>query len=62
MIAARGMPVNWSSGDEKNYILHDLFCIFILIFITIIIVNSSIISISISFFALLNCLYLTPQV
>ena len=57
-ITAWGLAVNQSSGGDKNCVLHSLFCIFIII----IIISSSGISINISFVALLNCLYLNPWV
>jgi len=44
--------VNQSLGGDKNSIVYRMFCIFIIIIITIII--------SISFVALLNCLYVNP--
>ena len=46
-----GLILNWSSGGKKNCIVYTLFCIFIII-----------INISISFVALLNCLFLNPRV
>jgi len=54
MITAWGLGVDRSSGGEKNCVVYSLFCVF-----TIIIVSSSSNS-SISFVALLNCLYLSP--
>jgi len=57
-IPARGMAANWLLGGEKNYIVYNLFCIFMIIII--IVISSSICS-SISF-VLLNCLYLNPRV
>ena len=58
-IAAHGVTANCSSGGEKNSFVYSLFCIFVII---IVISSSSIISISISFVALLNCFYLNPWV
>jgi len=52
MIAAQGLAVNRSSDGEKNCIVYSLLCIFV-----IIISSSS----SISFVALLNCLYLNQE-
>jgi len=50
----QGLAANWSSGSEKIMVcilrIHYVFCVFIII--------SS--SRSISFVALLNCLYLNP--
>ena len=54
VIIAQGLAVNRSSGGEKNCVVYSLFCIFIII--------SSSSSSSISFVALLNCLYLNSQV
>ena len=48
MVAVQGLAVNRSSSGKKNCIVYGLFCIFIII------------SISISFVVLLNCLYLKP--
>ena len=45
-------------GGKENYIVYNLVCIFIIIII--IIISSS--NISISFVALLNCLYLNPHI
>jgi len=54
-IAAQGLAMNRSLGGEKYYIVCSSFCIFIITIITII-------SSSISFVVLLNCLYLNPGV
>ena len=60
-IAARGLAANGSLGGEKNCIIYRLVCIFSIIIIIITII-STISSISISFVALLNCLYISPRV
>ena len=59
-VAACRPTANWSSSGEKNCSVYRLFCIFIIIVVIIIVISSS--NISISFVALLNCLYLNPQV
>ena len=56
MISARGLAVDQSSSGEKNCTVYSLFCIFIVIIDLIV----TIISISFSFVALLNCLCLNP--
>ena len=65
-IAVLGLDANQSWGGEKNSIIHSLVWIsIIIIFIIIIIIistSTSVISTSISLVALLNCLYLNPQV
>ena len=60
MIATRGLVANPLSGGEKNCTVYSLFYIFIIIIVIIITITSIIISTSISFVTLLNCLYLNP--
>jgi len=52
---------NQSSGGEKNYIVYSLLCIIFIIIVIIITIYSIISSISISFVALLNCLFPTHK-
>jgi len=54
--------VNRSLGGEKNCVVYTLFCIFIIVIVIIITIINIIISSSISFVVLLNCLYLNPKV
>jgi len=61
-IAAGVLALDWSLGGEKNCIVYSLFCIVIIIIIIIILSSSITNSISISFVALLNCLYLNTRV
>jgi len=61
MVVALGLAANWSSSGEKNCIVYSLFCIFFISSSC----NSriiSVISISIYFVVLLNCLSLNTQV
>jgi len=51
-----------NQSSEKNCIVYSLFCIFIVIIVIIAIISGSIISISIYFVVVLNCLYLNPRV
>jgi len=63
VITTWGLAADQSLGDEKKCTAYSLFCIFIVSIIIVIIrlVNVSS-SISISFVAIINCLYLNPGV
>ena len=62
VITAWGLSATWLSGGEKNCIVYSLCCILIMIIIIIIFTSSVIISVSIYFVVILNCLYLSPWV
>jgi len=60
MICGQGVVADRSLGGVKNGIVYSLFCIFIIVIVIIITTVSIRSSSSISFVALLNCLYLKP--
>ena len=60
MVSARGLASDWSSGGEKNCTVYRVFCILLITIVDIIIISCIVISISISFVVLLNCLHLNP--